>query len=70
MALRDFLALYLIIKPAGRVPGARAFDELRRYHARPLRLNWGPKNVHFVKTHFRKPDIDASFFFIFLVFFI
>ena len=27
--------------------GARAFHELRRYHTRPLRLNWGPENVHF-----------------------
>ena len=31
--------------------GARAFDELRRYHTRPLWLNWGPESVHFGKTH-------------------
>ena len=42
--------------------GPWAFDELRRYHTRPLRLNWGPKNVHFGKTHFRDPDIDARVF--------
>ena len=29
---------------------ARAFNELRRYHTRPLQLNWGPENVHFRKT--------------------
>ena len=26
--------------------------ELRRYDTRPLRLNWGPGNVHFGKTRF------------------
>ena len=26
---------------------AWAFYELKRYHTRPLRLNWGPENVHF-----------------------
>ena len=31
--------------------GARAFHELRRYHTRPLQLNWGPENVNFGKTH-------------------
>ena len=39
--------------------GAWAFDELRRYHTRPLRLNWGPENVHFGKTLFRDLNIDA-----------
>ena len=29
---------------------ARAFHELRRYHTRPLQLNWGPEKVHFRKT--------------------
>ena len=38
---------------------AWAFDELGRYHTRPLQLNWGPKNVYFVKTDFRDPYIDA-----------
>ena len=37
------------IKPAGRLRGAQPFDELRRYHTRPLQLNWGPENVHFGK---------------------
>ena len=39
--------------------GAWAFDELRGYHTRPLQLDWGPENVHFGKTHFRDPNIDA-----------
>ena len=43
---------------------ARAFHELRRYHTRPLRFNWGPKNVHFGKTHFRDPNINVKIFFV------
>ena len=35
--------------------GAWAFDELLRYHTRPLRFNWGHGNVHFGKMHFREP---------------
>ena len=31
---------------------ARAFHELRRYHTRPLQLNWGPENVHLEKRDF------------------
>ena len=50
--------------PAGRARGARAFDELRRYHTRPLQLNWGLKNVHFEETHFRDPNINARIFFV------
>ena len=42
--------------------GAWAFDELRRYHTRPLRLNWGRENVYFGKNHFRDPNIDARVF--------
>ena len=42
--------------------GVRAFHELRRYHTRPLRLNWGPENVHFGKTHFRNPNIIVKIF--------
>ena len=42
--------------------GARAFHELRRYHARPLRLNWGPENVYFGKTHFRDPNNKVKIF--------
>ena len=42
--------------------GARAFHELRRYHTRPSRFNWGPKNVHFGKTHFRDPNSNAEIF--------
>ena len=38
---------------------ARAFHELRRYHTRPLRLNWGPKNVHFRKTQLWDPNINV-----------
>ena len=33
--------------------GAWAFDELRRYHTRPLRFNCGSVNVHFEKTQAR-----------------
>ena len=40
----------------------RAFHELRRYLTRPLRLNLGPKNVHFGKTHFWDPTINARVF--------
>ena len=40
--------------PAGRAGRARAFDELRRYHTRSLRLNWGSENVHFGKSKNRK----------------
>ena len=35
------------------------FNELRRYHTRPSPFNWGPKNVHFGKTHFRDQHISA-----------
>ena len=45
--------------------GARAFHELRRYHTRPLQLNWGPKNVHFEKAHFLDPNINVSIFIFF-----
>merc|ERR1712127_863171 len=38
---------------------ARAFHELRRYHTRPLRFNWGPENVHFRKTQFWNPNINV-----------
>ena len=38
------------------------FHELRRYHTRPLRLNWGPENVHFGETHFRDPNISVKIF--------
>ena len=40
----------------------KAFDELRRYHTRPIRLNWAPENVHFGKTYFKDPNIDAWIF--------
>ena len=49
--------------PAGRAGRARAFDELRRYHTRSLRLNWGPENVHFGKMHFPDQNFDAMNFF-------
>ena len=39
--------------------GALAFHELRRYNTRPLRLDWGPENVHFGKTHFWYLNFDA-----------
>ena len=48
-----------VIKPAKSAGARRAFDELRKYHTRPLRLNWGPENVHFGKTHFTDPEINA-----------
>ena len=44
---------------------ARAFHELRRYHTRPLRLNWGPENVHFRKTQFWDPNINVRIFIFF-----
>ena len=42
--------------------GARAFPELRRYHTWPLRLNWGPENVHFGKRHFWDLNINVRIF--------
>ena len=42
----------------------RLFTKLRRYHTRPLRLNRGPGNVHFGKTHFRDPNINARIFYV------
>ena len=48
--------------------GARNFHELRRYHTRPLRLNWGPENVHFGKTHFWDPNINLRIFIFFETF--
>ena len=42
--------------------GVQPFHELRIYHTRPLRLNWGPENVHFIKTHFWDPNIDVRIF--------
>ena len=44
---------------AGRRRGAWAFHELRIYHTRPLRLNWGPKKLHFDKTQFWDPNINV-----------
>ena len=41
---------------------AQAFHKLRRYHTRPPRLNWGPKNVHFGKTRFWDPNINVKIF--------
>ena len=52
--LKDFS-----ISAAGHPSEARAFDKLRRYHTRTLRFIRGPKNIHFGKTHFRDPNIDA-----------
>ena len=42
--------------------GARAFHKLRRYHTRPLRLNWGPQKVHFGKRHFWDLNINVRIF--------
>ena len=53
-----FLFIFLSSPRVGRPRGARAFHELRRYHTRPLQLNWGPKNVHFGKTHFWDLNIN------------
>ena len=39
--------------------GAWAFHELRRFHTRPLQLNWVPKNVHFGKTPFFGPFLGT-----------
>ena len=49
--------------PAGRPREAWASDELRRYHTRPLRLNYGPENVHFGKTLFKDPNINVGVLF-------
>ena len=46
----------------GRPRRAWSFDELRRYHIRPSRFNWGPENVHFGKTHFRDLNINGRVF--------
>ena len=43
----------------------RLFTELRRYHTMPLRLNWGPVNVHFRKTQFWDPNINVKILFLF-----
>ena len=56
-----FLLLYL---SSLREALARAFHELERYHTRPFRLNWGPENVHFGKTHFWNPNINVRIFII------
>ena len=53
-----FVALGHLSSPRG----VRAFHELRRYHTRPLQLNWGPQNVHFGKTHFWDPNINDRIF--------
>ena len=54
----------MFIKPArsagARSAAARAFNELRRYHTRPLQLDWGPENVHFRKTRFWDPNINVT----------
>ena len=47
---------------AGTFYQARANYELRRYHTRPLRINWGPENVHYGKTHFWDPNINVRIF--------
>ena len=41
---------------------ARTFDKLRRYLHLTSRFNFGPKDVHFGKTHFRDLRIDARIF--------
>ena len=48
--------------PTGQPSADRAFNELRRYYTRPSPFNWGPKNVHFGKTHFRDLNINARIF--------
>ena len=40
--------------------GAWAFDKIRKYQHRISQLNWGPKIVHFGKTHFKEPNINAQ----------
>ena len=61
------LNLRVFLKLCKTVYQARAehvfFDELRIYHTGPNRFNWGPKIVHFGKTHFRDPNINARIFF-------
>ena len=62
-----FVFLFLSSKPEARPPAghprrAWAFEELRRYHPRPSRFNWGPENVHFGKTHSRDLNINTRFF--------
>ena len=55
----------VFLSSPAKLGGPQAFDELRRYHTRPLQFNWGPKNVHFRKIHFRDANIDAKVFIFF-----
>ena len=58
-----FLEAYIIYQARAKRGRPQAFHELRRYHTRPIRLNWGPKNVHFGKTQFRDPNINVKILF-------
>ena len=51
---------------AGRARRAGAFDEVRRYHTRPLRLNKGPENLHFGKPQFLDLNFNAWIFLFFM----
>ena len=51
-----------VIQSGSSNQGRAGFDELKRYHTRPLRFNWGPENVHFGKTHFWDPNINVRIF--------
>ena len=52
----------IVISGLSSPRGAPAFHKLRRYHTRPLPLNWGPENVLFGKTHFWDPNINVRIF--------
>ena len=43
------------IKPAQ----SAGFSRIKKIPYQPLRLNWGPENVHFGKKHLRDPNINA-----------
>ena len=49
--------------PDGGGGGLNRVNKLKRYHTRALRVNWGPKNVHFGKTQFSDLNINARIFF-------
>ena len=41
---------------------ATALTEVWRYRTRPSQFNWGPKNVHVGKMHFRTQILTLGFF--------
>ena len=52
-----------LFKPARRLSEARAFNELRRYHTRPSRYNWGPEMYIFWKRSLGTQISTLGFYF-------